>query len=385
MKRQSWRELLRLLLPFVVLKLAATAYVHVGGGARKETVSYAIPGWWRRRRRGGGDAASLTGVGKAVAVSVGFVSESYMAAVFLTTCVLFRLTCALVLLKLNAFLVMMRGTDDDDDDEAAAPAATDDDVDDDDDDADSLRSTGAPRRERDETSRATTTTTTAAATATTTTRSNHRAVMSEHLNLRFVLNALGKRFRLFLVLTLLLTLIETVVSLYELVLDFAVAAKRSSGGGGVSGVIAVLARADLLLNNALHLAGIGMNVRAATLITHRLQRVVGHFSQQHAAYTMLDSDDDDDDGGDDEGGGGGDDDVENSRRRRRRSSARRRVDAFIERDAVLGHFRDRPLGISIYGFFVDRYTIRTLDGVVFGSVIFIVSRALMDAARADGE
>jgi hypothetical protein len=35
-----------------------------------------------------------------------------------------------------------------------------------------------------------------------------------------------------------------------------------------------VARADLLLNNALHVAGVYLNVRAATLITHRLQRIV---------------------------------------------------------------------------------------------------------------
>ena len=32
-------------------------------------------------------------------------------------------------------------------------------------------------------------------------------------------------------------------------------------------------------------AGVQLNVRAATLITHRLQRIVGYASQQHAALT----------------------------------------------------------------------------------------------------
>jgi hypothetical protein len=144
-------------------------------------------------------------------------------------------------------------------------------------------------------------------------------------------------------------------------------------------------------------AGVHLNVRAATLITHRLQRIVGYASQQHAALTVgygqavgggvaprrpsFNNGNNDDDNNMAEGSataacidpatvtaaatvaaaaaataaatatGGGREErrrksVEREERREGRRH-RRRVDSFLERSAVLGFFRDQPLGISI--------------------------------------
>ena len=121
--KRAAAELSMLLVPFAVLKLAAAVWVRFGRRARRETITYFVPVWWvasRRRAtpssgRGDGDgdssagtAVKLEGFGAVAAAGMGLASEVYMAAIFLTVCMIFRLVCALTLLKLNAFLVMIQ-------------------------------------------------------------------------------------------------------------------------------------------------------------------------------------------------------------------------------------------------------------------------------------
>ena len=86
--------------------------------------------------------------------------------------------------------------------------------------------------------------------------------------------ACHNRFRLFLLCSILLAAVETAVSAYDLLAEW------------FRHGVPPLARADLLLNNVLHLAGTYLNVRAATLVTHRLQRVVAYGRDRLSSHLL---------------------------------------------------------------------------------------------------
>jgi hypothetical protein len=93
---------------------------------------------------------------------------------------------------------------------------------------------------------------------------------------------------------------------------------------------------------------VALNVRAAALVTHRLQRVAGFASRRHAEITAAET------------------------RPDREAAA-----AFRARDAALGVLRDQPLRVSVYGFAWDREFFRGLHMVVFATALFVVTRALV--------
>lgn len=155
-----------------------------------------------------------------------------------------------------------------------------------------------------------------------------------------------------------------------------------------------LSRLDLLLNPLLHIVGVRLNVRAATLITHRLQRIVGYASQLHAVITVdgavcnLQDDSDAIDSTDTLADTDGTQRDLTSTERAQESVTResyghqRRVEEFHVRSAVLGLFRDQRLGISLYGFVCDRDFFRGFHMVVLATALFIVTRALTNTGRA---
>ena len=95
---------------------------------------------------------------------------------------------------------------------------------------------------------------------------------------------------------------------------------------------------------------VALNVRAAAIVTHRLQRVAGFASRRHAEITAAEA---------------------------RLEASSRRAAAFRARDAALGFLRDQPLRVSVYGFAWDREFFRGLHMVVFATALFVVTRALV--------
>ena len=99
-------ELVLPLLPFATLKLLAVVWSFIAAGHWR--ITYVIPGGIKKVMGRWNVTVTRSHPVAATAAVIAFVSEVYQAAVFLTTCVMFRLACGLVLLKLNAFLVMLQ-------------------------------------------------------------------------------------------------------------------------------------------------------------------------------------------------------------------------------------------------------------------------------------
>lgn len=247
--------------------------------------------------------------------AVSVASETYRAAVFLVASASYRLACALLLLRLEAFLTLFETLGDARNnswnDRSAAYAAA--------------------------------------------------ATLEEHARLHDLSRRLSHRHRLFLVLTALLAFAETARSAY----DGAAACLGVPGSGMRGATVAIVASGA-----ALRAVSAGLNVRAATLITHRMQRVVGFASRRHAELAAAEAA-----RGDDPGPGPG----------RGGAAGTTRIDrARFARGAALGVLRDAPLGVRVFGFACDRDLFRGLHMVAFATAIFIATRALDAANETDG-
>ena len=106
------------------------------------------------------------------------------------------------------------------------------------------------------------------------------ATLEEHARLHDLSRRLSHRHRLFLVLTALLAFAETARSAY----DGAAACLGVPGSGMRGATVAIVASGA-----ALRAVSAGLNVRAATLITHRMQRVVGFASRRHAELAAAEA------------------------------------------------------------------------------------------------
>jgi hypothetical protein len=176
------------------------------------------------------------------------------------------------------------------------------------------------------------------------------AVVAEHDRLRTFLKRVGKRFRLFLLVTLTSAFAEIALA--------ALGAARSDrlqrpGAAAPRLAASVFLEACLdprTLGTVARVSCVALNVRAAALVTHRLQRVAGFASRRHAEITAAET---------------------------RPSAEHRAAAAFRARDAALGVFRDQPLRVSVYGFAWDREFFRGLHMVVFATALFVVTRALV--------
>ena len=249
--------------------------------------------------------------------AVSVASETYRAAVFLVASASYRLACALLLLRLEAFLTLFETLGDARNnswnDRSAAYAAA--------------------------------------------------ATLEEHARLHDLSRRLSHRHRLFLVLTALLAFAETARSAY----DGAAACLGVPGSGMRGATVAIVASGA-----ALRAVSAGLNVRAATLITHRMQRVVGFASRRHAELAAAEAARGDDPGPGPGPGPGG-------------AAGTTRIDrARFARGAALGVLRDAPLGVRVFGFACDRDLFRGLHMVAFATAIFIATRALDAANETDG-
>jgi hypothetical protein len=249
--------------------------------------------------------------------AVSVASETYRAAVFLVASASYRLACALLLLRLEAFLTLFETLGDARNnswnDRSAAYAAA--------------------------------------------------ATLEEHARLHDLSRRLSHRHRLFLVLTALLAFAETARSAY----DGAAACLGVPGSGMRGATVAIVASGA-----ALRAVSAGLNVRAATLITHRMQRVVGFASRRHAELAAAEAARGDDPGPGPGPGPGG-------------AAGTTRIDrARFARGAALGVLRDAPLGVRVFGFACDRDLFRGLHMVAFATAIFIATRALDATNETDG-
>lgn len=108
------------------------------------------------------------------------------------------------------------------------------------------------------------------------------------------------------------------------------------------------------LRLALHTWGVALNLRAATLATHRMQKTGVYLSERHAritSYPLHSSD-------------SNTDSIEVTYRGVVRHE--RRMEAFATGQAAVGYFRDDRLGISVFGFALDREFLRTFHLVSVG-------------------
>ena len=276
-----------------------------------------------------GDAGASAAAAAAFAAAV---SETYQAAVFFAACASFRLACGIAMFRLNAFLTRFddwgrptRAVETGD----ASPSAR----------------LGSSSTSRDFSLDADSA---AAEASEDPVRGEGFAVCVEHDRLRSFLKRVGKRFRLFLLVTLTSAFAEIALAS----LRAARSERRRRAGAATPRRAASFFLEALLdprtLGTVARVSCVALNVRAAALVTHRLQRVAGFASRRHAESTAAET------------------------RPDREAAA-----AFRARDAALGVLRDQPLRVSVYGFAWDREFFRGLHMVVFATALFVVTRALV--------
>lgn len=279
-----------------------------------------------------GDAGASAAAAAAFAAAV---SETYQAAVFFAACASFRLACGIAMFRLNAFLTRF-----DDWGRPARAVETG--------DASPSARLGSSSTSRDFSLDADSADSAAAEASEDPVRGEGFAVCVEHDRLRSFLKRVGKRFRLFLLVTLTSAFAEIALAS----LRAARSERRRRAGAATPRRAASFFLEALLdprtLGTVARVSCVALNVRAAALVTHRLQRVAGFASRRHAEITAAET------------------------RPDREAAA-----AFRARDAALGVLRDQPLRVSVYGFAWDREFFRGLHMVVFATALFVVTRALV--------
>ena len=260
------------------------------------------------------------------------VSETYQAAVFFAACASFRLACGIAMFRLNAFLTRF-----DDWGRPARAVETG--------DASPSARLGSSSTSRDFSLDADSADSAAAEASEDPVHGEGFAVCVEHDRLRSFLKRVGKRFRLFLLVTLTSAFAEIALAS----LRAARSERRRRAGAATPRRAAWIWILDpRTLGTVARVSCVALNVRAAALVTHRLQRVAGFASRRHAEITAAET------------------------RPDREAAA-----AFRARDAALGVLRDQPLRVSVYGFAWDREFFRGLHMVVFATALFVVTRALV--------
>ena len=281
-----------------------------------------------------GDAGASAAAAAAFAAAV---SETYQAAVFFAACASFRLACGIAMFRLNAFLTRF-----DDWGRPARAVETG--------DASPSARLGSSSTSRDFSLDADSADSAAAEASEDPVRGEGFAVCVEHDRLRSFLKRVGKRFRLFLLVTLTSAFAEIALAS----LRAARSERRRRAGAATPRRAASFFLEALLdprtLGTVARVSCVALNVRAAALVTHRLQRVAGFASRRHAEITAAET---------------------------RPSAEHRAAAAFRARDAALGVLRDQPLRVSVYGFAWDREFFRGLHMVVFATALFVVTRALV--------
>ena len=311
LRRRTFPELTLFLVPFAAARVASAA----------RDAARAILG----------DAGASSAVFSSVASVAAAVSETYQAEVFFAACASFRLACGMALFRLNAFLTRFEDWG-----RPARAAETG--------DASPVARRGSSSGEFSPDSL----NDVAAQASEDSVRGEVFVVVAEHDRLRTFLKRVGKRFRLILLVTLASAFAEIALAS----LRAARSERRRRAGAATPRRAASFFLEALLdprtLGTVARVSCVALNVRAAALVTHRLQRVAGFASRRHAEITAAET------------------------RPDREAAA-----AFRARDAALGVLRDQPLRVSVYGFAWDREFFRGLHMVVFATALFVVTRALV--------
>ena len=282
--------------------------------------------------------ANLSGAranGAFAAAFAAAISETYQAAVFFAACASFRLACGTAMFRLTAFLTRF-----DDWGRPGCAAETGDAS-----PSERLGSSSTAAREcsLDADSAA-------AEASEDSVRGEVFEAVLEHERLRSFLKRIGKRFRLFLLVTLTSAFAETALASLRAARSERHRREVAATPRRAASFFLEACLDPRTLGTVARVSCVALNVRAAAIVTHRLQRVAGFASRRHAEITAAEA---------------------------RLEASSRRAAAFRARDAALGFLRDQPLRVSVYGFAWDREFFRGLHMVVFATALFVVTRALV--------
>jgi hypothetical protein len=301
------------------------------------------------------------------------IAQTYVVFVFFTACASFRVACGVAIVQLNAFLTRFELWGDDtqlsrndfaeDDPVSTAGNAGNSDV-------------GDPESTQgwDDISIPIDVTLSGSSGV-----RGARVVHAEHERLRFFLKRMGKRFRFFLAATVALAFFET----FLLALQHVQIPTTKNAAGTVPVLVRIMTSVVLspdAVSILTRITCVVLNVRAAAIVTHRLQKVAGFASRRHADLTLEENSSL---GFDPESGLSQNADLTthtNPLRTTPHTNTWQTTTSsqnFVCRAAVLGVFRDQPLRVSVYGFTWDRDFFRGLHMVVFTTGLFVVTRALV--------
>ena len=285
--------------------------------------------------------ANLSGAranGAFAAAFAAAISETYQAAVFFAACASFRLACGTAMFRLTAFLTRF-----DDWGRPGCAAETG--------DASPSERLGSSSTAARECSLDADSADSAAAEASEdSVRGEVFEAVLEHERLRSFLKRIGKRFRLFLLVTLTSAFAETALASLRAARSERHRREVAATPRRAASFFLEACLDPRTLGTVARVSCVALNVRAAAIVTHRLQRVAGFASRRHAEITAAEA---------------------------RLEASSRRAAAFRARDAALGFLRDQPLRVSVYGFAWDREFFRGLHMVVFATALFVVTRALV--------
>mmetsp|Transcript_10346 Transcript_10346/g.26254 ORF Transcript_10346/g.26254 Transcript_10346/m.26254 type:complete len:538 (+) Transcript_10346:460-2073(+) len=187
-------------------------------------------------------------------------------------------------------------------------------------------------------------------------------VLREHSLLQNVLKLISHRFRQFLLISFILIFFESFGTLYFLMNDMLY--PKSSSRYSFFGI---LVRIEMSSSAFLHVVGLVLNVRAILIMTHRLRAVHSIASEQHAHLTCrmnlacLNLG---------QSGDGASREMS------------RQCEQYMKRQALLQYMEDHPLGITIYGFLIDREFLRSFHMVVVSLTVFLVSLVIGSRGKA---
>jgi len=178
-------------------------------------------------------------------------------------------------------------------------------------------------------------------------------VLREHSLLQKVLRLISHRFRQFLLISFVLIFFESFGTLYFLLNAIMEMDSEETKHYNTTGIIV---RLELSSSALLHIMGLVLNIRAILIMTHRLRAVHTIASEQHAHLTckmnlMSCSDD----------------------QGQLLQGLSREFEQYMKRQSLLQYMVNHPLGITIYGFLIDREFLRSFHMVVVSLTVFLVS------------
>ena len=178
-------------------------------------------------------------------------------------------------------------------------------------------------------------------------------VLREHSLLQKVLRLISHRFRQFLLISFILIFFESFGTLYFLLnamLDMDAQEKEHYSLTGM------IVRLEISSSALLHIVGLVLNIRAILIMTHRLRAVHTIASEQHAHLTckmnLMNAGDD---------------------QKELLVGLGREFEQYMKRQSLLQYMVNHPLGITIYGFIIDREFLRSFHMVVVSLAVFLVS------------